>query len=101
MQEKAGCQAIVDIATLTGACMVALGTDVAGLFTPTDAAAANVNAAAKSAGGCWLTLHFVLLERTDIHDHTANATVENHAYYWYHSNASELDAMASLCSTTS
>jgi leucyl aminopeptidase len=43
-------KAIVDIATLTGACMIALGNEVAGLFTPSDAAAAAVNAAAKAAG---------------------------------------------------
>lgn len=49
-QEKVGVQAIVDIATLTGACIIALGGDIAGMFTPSDAAAANINAAAKASG---------------------------------------------------
>eukprot|EP00967_Tisochrysis_lutea_P070546 scaffold93155_cov20-Tisochrysis_lutea.AAC.1 len=48
-QEKCGATAIVDSATLTGACMVALGDEIAGLFSPTDAAAAEVVAAAKTA----------------------------------------------------
>lgn len=33
-QEKCHVAKVVDIATLTGACMIALGTDVAGLFSP-------------------------------------------------------------------
>ncbi|KAJ1448588.1 cytosol aminopeptidase family, catalytic domain-containing protein [Pelagophyceae sp. CCMP2097] len=41
--------AIVDVATLTGACIVALGDDVAGLFTPHDALAASLAAAAERA----------------------------------------------------
>lgn len=49
-QEKCGVTAMVDIATLTGACMIALGSDIAGLFTPSDAAAESVSAAAKRAG---------------------------------------------------
>lgn len=54
VQEKCGATAIVDIATLTGACMIALGGEIAGLFTPTDSAAAEVVAAAKVAGAwCW------------------------------------------------
>ncbi len=43
-------EAIVDIATLTGACMIALGDSVAGLFTPSDEMAASLSAAAKEAG---------------------------------------------------
>lgn len=46
---------VVDIATLTGACMVALGTQVAGLFTPSDAAAAAFKSASQAAGGLSLT----------------------------------------------
>ncbi|KAF5829786.1 peptidase M17, leucyl aminopeptidase [Dunaliella salina] len=49
-QEKCGATAIVDSATLTGACLVALGDEIAGLMSPTDAAAADVVAAAKTAG---------------------------------------------------
>ncbi len=41
---------IVDIATLTGACKVALGEKVAGLFSPSDDAASLVEGAAARAG---------------------------------------------------
>ena len=41
---------IVDLATLTGACLVALGNKVAGLCSNDDAFAAEVSAAAKEAG---------------------------------------------------
>ncbi len=41
---------IVDVATLTGACMVALGEKVAGLFASDDAVADRVMAAAAHAG---------------------------------------------------
>ncbi len=41
---------MVDIATLTGACMVALGPKIAGLFPSDDDAAAQVEAAARRAG---------------------------------------------------
>ena len=42
--------AIVDLATLTGACIVALGKDIAGLWTTDDALATQMKAAAESAG---------------------------------------------------
>jgi len=41
---------IIDIATLTGACMVALGTDVAGLMSNDEKIASRIEAAASSAG---------------------------------------------------
>jgi leucyl aminopeptidase len=41
---------IVDAATLTGACVVALGKTCTGFFTPDDELAAQVDAAAKQAG---------------------------------------------------
>ncbi len=44
--------AIVDIATLTGACMVALGDDVGGMWAASEALAAEVSAASKEAGEC-------------------------------------------------
>ena len=52
---------ILDLATLTGACMVALGTKVAGLFSNDDDFAASVLAAcrgpASAPGGCrWTTI---------------------------------------------
>ena len=49
-QEKCGATAIVDSATLTGACMVALGLEIAGLFTPSDKVAEAVSSAAKATG---------------------------------------------------
>jgi leucyl aminopeptidase len=46
--------AVVDIATLTGACVVALGNHHAGLFSPDDALAADLQSAAVSADDpCW------------------------------------------------
>jgi leucyl aminopeptidase len=41
---------ILDLATLTGACLVALGTKIAGLFSNDDAFASAVAAASKSTG---------------------------------------------------
>src|SRR5439155_22284822 len=41
---------LVDLATLTGACMIALGTDVAGLMSNHEAWANRVLAAARQAG---------------------------------------------------
>ncbi|CAM6113873.1 unnamed protein product [Calypogeia fissa] len=41
---------IVDLATLTGACIVALGNDIGGMFTPNDDLAAELSSASKSAG---------------------------------------------------
>lgn len=48
--EKLGVDAIVDLATLTGACIIALGDDIAGLFTPDDALASQLEKAAESSG---------------------------------------------------
>jgi leucyl aminopeptidase len=47
---EAGAEAIVDLATLTGACVVALGNRIAGLFSNDDALADGVRRAAASAG---------------------------------------------------
>jgi leucyl aminopeptidase len=47
---EAGPDAIVDLATLTGACMVALGTGIAGLMGNHDGFVAAVRAAADAAG---------------------------------------------------
>lgn len=49
-QEKCGVTAMVDVATLTGAIMIALGTSIAGLFTPSDGLAASLTAASREAG---------------------------------------------------
>nr|WP_290227288.1 leucyl aminopeptidase [Trichocoleus desertorum] len=48
--EKLGVDAIVDLATLTGACVIALGDDIAGLWSSDDALASELLAAAESAG---------------------------------------------------
>jgi leucyl aminopeptidase len=45
---------MIDIATLTGACLVALGDEIAGLFTPDDALAEAILAAARRTDErCW------------------------------------------------
>ena len=48
--EKLSVDAIIDLATLTGACIVALGDDIAGLFSPDDQLADQITTAAKTAG---------------------------------------------------
>lgn len=48
--EKQEVDAIVDLATLTGACIVALGNDIAGLWTPEDSLAAELTQASQQAG---------------------------------------------------
>merc|ERR1719188_860709 len=47
---KQGCGTIIDIATLTGACMVALGMDIAGLYANTDELAADLRSSASTHG---------------------------------------------------
>jgi leucyl aminopeptidase len=48
--EKLGVDAIIDLATLTGACVVALGEDIAGLFSPDDALAGELEKASQASG---------------------------------------------------
>jgi leucyl aminopeptidase len=48
--DKLGVEAIVDLATLTGACVIALGDDIAGLFTQNDELAKQLETAAATAG---------------------------------------------------
>jgi leucyl aminopeptidase len=48
--EKLGVDAIVDLATLTGACVVALGDDIAGLWSTNDAVAQQLVQASELAG---------------------------------------------------
>lgn len=48
--EKLGVDAIVDLATLTGACVVALGDDIAGLWSSNDALAGELVHAAEVTG---------------------------------------------------
>ncbi|MFM7579311.1 MAG: leucyl aminopeptidase [Microcystaceae cyanobacterium] len=48
--EKLGVEAIVDLATLTGACVVALGDDIGGLWSPDEALMSQLQTAAAIAG---------------------------------------------------
>lgn len=48
--EKLGVDAIVDLATLTGACIIALGDEIAGLFSPDDQLAHQLAQASETAG---------------------------------------------------
>jgi leucyl aminopeptidase len=48
--DKLGVDAMVDLATLTGACVVALGNDIAGLWSPNDDLANQLETASKSTG---------------------------------------------------
>jgi leucyl aminopeptidase len=48
--DKLGVEAIVDLATLTGACVVALGDEIAGLWATDEALANGLKAAAAKAG---------------------------------------------------
>lgn len=50
VQRECGATRVVDIATLTGACMVALGTGIAGLWSPQDELAAALVSAGDAAG---------------------------------------------------
>jgi leucyl aminopeptidase len=48
--EKLGTDAIVDLATLTGACVVALGNDIAGLWSSDEKLATEIKTASETAG---------------------------------------------------
>ena len=48
--DKLGLDAIVDLATLTGACVIALGDEIAGMWSTDDAVATQLNQAAEMAG---------------------------------------------------
>jgi leucyl aminopeptidase len=50
LAKEAAPDAIVDVATLTGSCMVALGREVAGMFASDDALAGRLEAAAEASG---------------------------------------------------
>lgn len=69
--------AIIDLATLTGACVVALGEEITGLMSNNDALANKVSAAAKDAGEkMWrmpLPEEYRELIKTDIADYKNDA----------------------------
>lgn len=48
--DKLGVDAMVDLATLTGACVIALGDDIAGVWSPDEALSSALVTAAKEAG---------------------------------------------------
>lgn len=48
--EKLGVDAIVDLATLTGACIIALGNDIGGLWTADETLASQLKTASEAAG---------------------------------------------------
>ncbi|WP_254174627.1 leucyl aminopeptidase [Planktothrix pseudagardhii] len=48
--DKLGVDAMIDLATLTGACIIALGDDIAGLWSPDDGLAQELETAAKTSG---------------------------------------------------
>lgn len=48
--DRLGVDAIVDLATLTGACVIALGNDIAGLWSPSDDLAKEILQASETAG---------------------------------------------------
>ncbi|CAI5521897.1 unnamed protein product [Closterium sp. Naga37s-1] len=48
--QQQGVEKIVDVATLTGACIIALGNDIAGLFTPSDELSAELEASSRACG---------------------------------------------------
>ncbi len=50
LAEREGCSQIIDVATLTGACMVALGAEYGGLFSDNDALATKLMHAARLEG---------------------------------------------------
>ena len=51
-QKNCGAEAIVDAATLTGACMVAVGTGMGGMFSPNPALISQLKAASARSGKC-------------------------------------------------
>lgn len=63
---------IVDIATLTGACVVALGTQVAGLFASTDDVADQLLDACDAAGESFWQLPITEQARSELASHVAD-----------------------------
>lgn len=49
-EKQCGAEAIIDVATLTGACMVALGTNMGGLFSPNPTMVSQLKTAGSKSG---------------------------------------------------
>jgi len=72
--------ALIDLATLTGACVVALGHWVAGLFSNTDALADELLSAAGRAGESFWRLPLVDLQKETLRSDVAD--MKNHGDRW-------------------
>ena len=72
--------ALIDLATLTGACVVALGHWVAGLFSNSDGLASELLAAAARAGESFWRLPLVDLQRETLRSEVAD--MKNHGDRW-------------------
>ena len=72
--------AVIDLATLTGACVVALGHWVAGLFSNTDALADELLSAAARAGEAFWRLPLVDLQKETLRSDVAD--MKNHGERW-------------------
>ena len=72
--------ALIDLATLTGACVVALGHWVAGLFSSSDALADELLAAAARAGEAFWRLPLVDLQKETLRSDVAD--MKNHGDRW-------------------
>jgi leucyl aminopeptidase len=57
---------VVDLATLTGACVVALGNNIAGMFTPNDEMAEEISKAAEITPRKVENLVYFMLQDLDI-----------------------------------
>jgi len=71
---------VIDIATLTGACVVALGNWVAGLFSTSDALADELLGAAARAGESFWRLPLVELQKETLRSDVAD--MKNHGERW-------------------
>jgi leucyl aminopeptidase len=65
-------QCVVDLATLTGACMVALGPHTVGLFSNTDALAQQLQTAAQASGEDFWRLPLTPALRSQLHSDVAD-----------------------------
>lgn len=72
LAEKEGCDQIIDLATLTGACMAALGQDYAGLFTRDDSFGQKIIESGSEQGECIWQLPLVEKYREQIKSDVAD-----------------------------
>lgn len=65
-------EAIIDVATLTGACMVALGTSMCGMFSPNQQLISQLKQAGSRSGGLFLFLGAMFIAAVDTTTPTAS-----------------------------